>query len=211
MYEIGINGLQQLHQEGRVAAKYAQEHYEDLIARKHSYTLYGPEADYLGSSIPSSFIPKRARKLMNSTRRKNYVIYELDESYNVLRTIHMYDYHKIDCTYHHFVKNGVVYAYPFRGNENMLYTDTTAVLKHSDGKIIYFGLASRNLLFAQFYEYPAPDKMNVSTYRYWPYAKNTQYGYPVDRDAPIDAMNSPVTRHCTEETPEYIDFSHWFE
>lgn len=211
MYEIGIDSLSQLLEDGRTAAEYAWKHYEELAKRKHSHTLYGPYAYDIGACIPSKMTPKRARKLTPSTRRKDYLIYQLDEEYNVIRTISMMDYSKVDCVYHHFELNGVWYAYPFRGEEKALYKDTTAILKFSDGKPVYFGLASRNLLFAQFYEYVSSEKMIVSTYRYWPTAKFTQYGYPADREAPLGALNSPVDFHCTEEVSEYIDFSHWFQ
>lgn len=211
MYEIGIDELQQLFIEARVVAKYAWEHYEDFASREHTYTLYGPEAYDLGASVPSSLTPIRARKLLKSTRRKNYVIYELDASYNVLRTIHMLDYTKVDCTYHHFDLDGIKYAYPFRGNGRGMYTDKITVQKYSGGLPVYYAIAANNLLFAQFYEYPEPNKMVVSTYRYFPTAQITMHGYPVDWNAPIGAPNSPVQRHCREEVPAYIEFSSWFE
>lgn len=211
MYEIGIDGLHQLLLEARAAAKYAREHYDAFASREHAHTLYGPSADRLGASIPSSFTPIRARKLLKNTRRRNYVIYELDSAYKVLRTIHMLDYTKTDCTYHHFELNGVTYAYPFRGNGGGMYNDEISVLKYSSGRPVYYASVASNFLFAQFYEYPVPEKMLVSTYRYWPTATHTQYGHPVDWNVPLGALNSPVQRYCKEEIPEYIEFSHWFE
>jgi hypothetical protein len=210
MYEIGIEGLHQLFLEARSAAKYAREHYENFISREHAFTLYGPEAYNLGASVPSKLTPMRARKLLKSTRRKNHIIYELDSEYKVLRTIHMIDYTRADCTYHHFELDGIQYAYPFRGRDDRLYNDKITVLKYDQGRPTYYAIVSTGLLFAQFYEYPEPDKMNVSTYRYFHTAKTTMYGMPVDWDAPIGAMNSPVHRHCEEETPVEIDFSKWF-
>lgn len=211
MYEIDTEGLHQLLLEARSGVEYAWEHYDELAAREHTYTLYGPHTARLGASIPSSFTPVKARKLLKTTRRKNYLIYELDSSYNVLRTIHMLDYTKFDCTFHHFELNGVTYAYPFRKNEKKMYNDAICVLKFAEGNPVYYACAYSSFLFAQFYEYPAPEKMLVSTYRYWTNATHTQYGYPVDRNAPIGALNSPVQRHCQEEVPAYIEFSHWFE
>lgn len=211
MYEIGIEGLHQLLVESRRAAKYAQEHYDLLAARENSYTLYGPDAHGIGASVPSKIVPTTARKLSQSTRRKNHFVYEFDKKYNLLRTVHVLDYNKIDCTYHHFDLNGVCYAYPFSGNSNEMYNDAIYVLKYEDNQPIYYAVGRKNFLFAQFYEYPAPDRMIVSTYRYWPTAEFTMHGYPVDWNAPIGALNSPVQRHCTEEVPGYVDFSHWFE
>lgn len=210
MYEIGVEELHQLFLEARSAAKYAWEHYEDLASREHTFTLYGPEAYDIGASVPSALTPIRARKLLKSTRRKNHVIYELDSSYHVLRTVHMIDYTRPDCTYHHFELNGIQYAYPFRERGNCMYTDKITVLKYDHGRPVYYAIVSRGLLFAQFYEYPEPDKMIVSTYRYFHTAKTTPYGLSVDWNAPIGTMSSPVQRHCTEETPVEIDFSKWF-
>ena len=105
MFEVTLEQLQKLMHEARVAAKYAREHYDLLAAREKSYTLYGPEADFLGARVPSSMTPTRARKLLPKTRRRNYVIYELDEAYQPLRTIHVLDYDKVNVTYHHFDYN----------------------------------------------------------------------------------------------------------
>lgn len=210
MYEIGLESLQQIMREARAAAKYAREHYDLLASREKTYTLYGPEADFIGACIPSSMTPSRARNLLPKTHRKNYVIYELDEAYLPLRTIHVLDYNKVNLTYHHFTYNGISYAYPFRGRGNEIATDDIAVLKLSEDRTQYFALASRNLLFIQFYTYESENTMSVSTYRYFPTAKYTIHGYPVDWNAPIGALNSPVQRNCYQEPVNNIDFSRWF-
>ena len=209
MFEIGQEELHQMFIDGRAASRYARKHYDQLAARQCVYTLYGPSCYRLGASVPSMLTPTRARKLTKKTRRKDYVIYELDASFHVLRTTHMLDYTKTDCTYHHFELNGLHYAYPFRGSENRIYNDEIAVISYTEGRPNYYGLISRCLLFVQFYEYPSSEKTLVSTYRYWPTAEYTQYGYPVDKNAPIGALNSCVQRHCKEEPLISIDFSHW--
>lgn len=206
MYEISMDELHNLWFECRSAAKYARAHYEDFATRKHTHTLYGGIGYALGAEIPSKFTPQKAKKLSTKTRRENYTMYELDDAYNVLRTVYMYHFTQIDCIYHHFDLNGLSYAYPFRGDGKDLYTDEIAVLKKSAGKPIMFACASKPLLFVQFYEYMENGKMKVSTYRYWPTAKTTEHGYPVDRNAPLDALNCPVSRHETEEVPCLVDF-----
>ena len=211
MYEIGVEELHQLLLDGLSASRYAIANYDSLAERKCKYTLYGPSCHWLGVSIPSTLIPTRARKLTQKTRRKDYVIYELDESFRILRTIHMLDYTRIDCTYHHFDLNGVHYAYPFRGNGNQRYNGEIAVMKYADDRPVCFGLIRKPLLFMQFYEYTTQNHMTVSTYRYWPTAEYTRHGYPVDKNAPIGAPNSCVQRHCREETPAITDFSRWIK
>lgn len=211
MYEVNTDSLRQLLAEGRTAAKYARNHYDDFASRTHTFTLYGPDAHDIGASVPSNIVPARARKLQKSTRRKNYLRYELDEANKLLRTVHMIDYEKVDCTFHHFNLNGVSYAYPFRGSGNELYNDAIYAIKYSSNQPIYYAVVRSNYLFVQFYEYPTSDQMIVSTYRYSPNAKYSIHGCPIDHNAPIGAINSPVQRHCTEEVPEYIDFSRWFK
>lgn len=211
MYEIDIAGLNQLLNDARIAAKYAREHYGELASRKHTHTLYGPDTYDIGASVPSKIVPSRARKLLKNTRRKDYFAYELDEKYKVLRTIHVLDYATVDCTFHHFELNGVIYAYPFRGSGSEQYNDAIYAIKYSVGKPLYYAVARSNYLFVQFYEQLANDNMCVSTYRYSINAPKSVYGYPADHNAPIGALNSPVQRHCTEEVPEYIDFSQWFK
>lgn len=211
MYEIGVDGLQKLMNEGRNAVQYAWEHYEELAARKHTYTLYGPYAYHIGAGVPSKMTHKSARKLLKSTRRKDYLVYELDENYKVLRTISVMNHTEVECIFHHFEIGGATYAYPFSGNKKSLYNDEINVIHYSNEKPSYFGLISQGFIFAQFYEYVEPNRMFVSTYRFSPNAKYTRYGYPIDWNAPIGALNSPVDRHEAEEVPEYIDFSCWFK
>lgn len=211
MYNVDIEGLTQLIQEGRAGADYAWENRSELIARKHTYTLYGPHSPSLGASIPSSIVPAKVRQLRKSTRRKNYIIYELDDSYKPLRTILMLDYTKCDCIFHHFELNGVTYAYAFTGNERPQYRDVINVLKYQKGKPIYYANTTATSIFAESYEYTEQDRMCISCYNFMPKAKYTQFGYPVDWSAPIGAENSPVSYHCREEPVQYIDFSHWFE
>lgn len=211
MKEIDIAYLQKLMKEGRSAVQYAWEHYEELAARKHTYTLYGPYAYHIGASVPSKMTPKSARKLLKSTRRKKYLAYELDENFKVLRTVSVMNYSRVECVYHHFELGDATYAYPFGENKKSLYNDEINVIRYSDGVPVYFALVSRKLIYAQFYEYMESQKMLVSTYRFWPTAQYSMYGYPIDWKAPIGALNSPVDCHCEEEFSEYIDFANWFK
>ena len=207
MFEIGIKELHQLLIDGHAASQYARDHYDQLAARQSAYTLYGASCYGLGASVPSMLTPLSARRLTEKTRRKEYIVYELDDSHKVIRTIHMLDYSKVDCTYHHFELNGVQYAYPFRGKGNGIYNNQIAALKYTEGRPFYYALISNNMLFIQFYEHLGPEKMMVSTYRYWPTAEYTQHGYPVDKNVPIGALNSCVQRHCKEEPIVSLSFS----
>ena len=213
MYEIDIAGLEKLMQAGHAAEEYAWNHYDELIARKHSYTLYGSSGHGIGASIPGKFVPRSARKLTKKTRRKDYTVYELDEEFKVLRTIAVLDYTKIDVTYHHFEIDGVTYAVPFSGNQKGICASDTIALQFADNRPIYCGMTKirSRYIVAQFYEYQSDSKMIVTSYGYWPASKFSRHGYPVDPSAPIGALNSPADRGVSEESIEYIEFSRWFE
>lgn len=226
MYVITKNELQQLLLDRSKAHQYALDHYDELAGRKHTYTLYGPHAHRLGASIPCNTVtPKQARKLLHKTRRKNYVIYHLDEHYRVIRTIIILDYTKVDIIYHHFEIDGVVYACGFSGTMQdgeihpcplreariSVLDDMVLFLKFQDGKPVSYGNLSIHMVFVQFYEYVDDTRMLVTSYRYWPHAERNIYGYPIDPEAPIGAINSAVHQRFYEEIPEDTDFSRWFK
>lgn len=226
MYEATLDELKQLLKDNCKAWQYALDHYEEVVSRTHSYTLYGPHAHWLGASIPCNTVtPKRARKLMAKTRRKDYVIYHLDEHYKVMRTIIVLEYTRVDVIYHHFELDGVVYAFSTPGSlkdgevqpfssrfGKRFYVDgETHFLRFEDEKPVSYGIVNPGLVFVQFYEYVDSQRMVVTTYRYWPFARRNEYGDPIDPDAPIGADNSPVRFKVYEVTPEDTDFSRWFK
>ena len=226
MYEITKTELQLLLVNRENAIQYARNNYEELAARKHAYTLYGPHAHYLGASIPcNTVVPKHARKLLHKIRRKDYVIYHLDEHFQVIRTIKILDYYSVDTIYHHFELDGVVYAYsvpgtmqngeihpnPLLKDKRFPLDDEILFIRSKDGKPICYGNLSNTMVFVQFYEYINPERMLVSTYRYWPSAERSIYGYPIDPTAPIGALNSSVHQRFYEEEAEDTDFSRWFK
>ncbi|MGN0755055.1 MAG: hypothetical protein ACI4ME_11410 [Aristaeellaceae bacterium] len=212
MYELSVAELKRMLQNGRRAEQYAWEHYEELASIQHVHTLYGPYVPGLGASIPCNTVtPKSARRLLTQTRRKDYIIYHLDDHYQLLRTIQVQDYTKITRVYHHFELDGIVYAYPFRGYEKKHAESKVHFFRYLDGKPVCYGVAYSNFVFCQFYEYVDENRMLVTTYRYFPTAKYTVHGYPVSEDAPIGALNSSVQRTFYEEIPESTDFSRWFK
>lgn len=211
MYEIDINGLDNLMATAREGLKYAWDHYDELAAREHSYVLYGPLSPPLGACMPSNLVPHSCRNLRKTTRRKEFTIYQLDKSFRVLRTVDMVFYSELDYICHHFELNDLIYACPFKWGEKKKFNDRIFAYKLKDGKPVFFMDSSKNYLYAEFCEYVSADKMNVTSYSYWPNSKYTQFGYLADRNAPLGALNSPVQWGCHEEEPAYIEFSHWFK
>lgn len=211
MCEISLDKLEQLRQKGEFLAHYAWEHYEELAARGKVYTLYGPYDYGIGAGMPGKFIPQRSRKLTKQTRRKNYLIYDLDCEFRLLRVTSVRDYTRVESIYHCFELDGVQYAYPFRGTEKKYFKGEVLAVCNVEGKPQYLAFMRPNYLLIEFFEHINPEKMMVTLYAYAPNAKITVHGYPVDNSAPIGALNSNVERGCWEEVPTNIDFSQWFK
>lgn len=209
MIELTLEDLKQLLLDGRRAAQYAREHFDELAAREAVHTLYGPFTYYTGAAIPWSFTPKRARNLSLKTRRKKYLIYELDSEYKLLRVRHVFN-GIADDTYHFFELDGVQYAYPFTNNQKDRGHGEVRALSYKDGKPYFSGSLSYNVLYAHFLEYVSPEKVLITQYAYNPVSKYTLHGYLTDPDAPIGALNAAANRMCWEEEPVYTDFSQWF-
>ena len=117
MIEISMSELELFMQKGRYAAQYAWEHYDELFARKAKFTLYEPVAYGVGAGMPGKFVPQSVRKLMKQTRRKNYLVYELDDKYQLLRTVLVQNNEKVLYTYQCFELDGTMYGCPFLEGE----------------------------------------------------------------------------------------------
>ena len=210
MIDLTLEDLKQLMSDGRHAMEYAWNHYEELAAREAVYTLYGPYAYNTGAAIPWSGTPKRARNLTLKTRRKKYLIYELDGEYKLIRIKDVFN-SVHESTYHCFELDGVQYACPFLANQRSMGFGNIMALRYKDGKPYYSASLSRSLLYIRFCEYVSEGKGLMTEYGYNPVSKYTLHGYLTDPDAPIGALNSAATRVCWEEEPVYTDFSQWFK
>lgn len=209
MIDLTLEDLKQLLLDGRRAAQYAWDHYEELAAREAAYTLYGPYAYETGAAIPGRYTPKRARDLTLKTRRNKYNIYELDSEYKLLRVTQVLDSVSIN-TYHCFELSGIQYACPFLPNQKKEGFGHVVAVSYKDGKPYHYAFLSQNVLYIDFFEYVSQEKVLITEYAYNPVSKYTLHGYLTDPDAPIGELNSAATRVCWEEEPMYTDFSQWF-
>jgi len=207
MYELSLEDLKELHKTRPSVIQYAMDHKEELLAREHSYVLYGPYHHALGASVPCNTVSaKRTRALVKKTRRKDYVIYHLDENYHVLRTTGVLD-NAVRHTFHHFELDGVVYAYSYEWGLNL----EVRFLKFAEGKPISYGMISNGHVFTQFYEYMDDKRMLVTNHRYYPVLERTIYGGIPNPEAPIGDPDSCAERYCYEKPAEDTDFSRWFK
>lgn len=209
MIVIGYNDMNKMIADGNKAFHYAWDHYEELKERPAKYTLYGPRSPRLGILAAGHMTPAKERRLQKQTKRKDYTVYELDQDFQVLRIKHVKNYNQIDCTYHLFELDGVVYARPFLKDEKIFYTGRTIAVKFFDGRPLYHAVTDTHYLCVDFYEYPRPDCVHTTCYLYLPASKVTSAGQVVSWDAPIGAQNSPVTLDFCEEEYHHIDFSEY--
>ena len=206
---LHMEDLKQLLSDGRRAAQYAWDHYEELTARGAVYTLYGPYEYGIGAAIPGKATPMRSRALTLKTKKKDYIIYELDREYKLLRVTQVFRSVN-DITYHCFELEGIRYACPFKYNQKKMCLDDVIALGYKDGKPCYCGHLRKRTLLADFYEYISPEKVRVTGYSYNPVSNYTLHGYLTDLEAPLGELNSAAQRSCWEEKPMYTDFSAFF-
>lgn len=210
MIDLTLEDLKKLLQDGRRARQYACDHFEELAAREAAYTLYGPYAYNTGAAVPGSYTPKRARNLTLKTRRKKYLIYELDSEYKLICVRNVFNSVN-DKTYYCFNLDGIQYACPFLFNRKEKSLGNVVAVSYKDGKPYYYAFLSENVLFVRFCEYVSQEKALMTEYGYNPVSEYTLHGYPTDLEAPIGALNSAATRICWEEEPVYTDFSQFFK
>lgn len=210
-HNLGYCELDWLILEGKLALEYAWEHYDELVARECAYRLYGPYCYRTGAGSPGSLTSKRERELKKQTRRKNYLIYELDSNYKLLRVISVRDYKKVELIHHCFECDGTQYGVSFREERKESFGFEVDVVRYRDELPAYYGIASRERILAHFYEYSSNERVNVLCYDYCRSRQSTAYGYPVDWDSPIGGLSSPVDKGSWEEDVRYTDFSKFFE
>lgn len=214
MYNATYDELDELLLEGNKARAYAWDHYEYLNTRECVYRLYGQYSGGVGAGMPGTLTSKRARQLTKQTRRKDYLIYELDDNIKLIRVISIRDYTKTEMIYHCFEYLGTLYAVPFRGTNKTLTSSQTIVVKYFNNKPSYLGFvsgASGAHLLAHFYEYPSDETAHVTCYGYSPNAQFTVHGYPVDKTSPIGSLSSPADRGTWVEEIRFTDFSQWLK
>lgn len=210
MIEVTIEDLKQLLSDGRRAAQYAWDHYEELVSREAIYTLYGPYSDNAGAVIPWGYPPKRVRDLKLKTRRQKYLLYELDSKYKPIRVQEVFN-HMRDDTYHFFELDGVQYGCPFVSGRKEMSISSVIAVSYKDGKPYYYASLHKNGLYVRFCEYVSQGNALMTEYGYNPLSKYTFHGYLTDPNAPIGELNSAAYRVCWEEEPVYTDFSQWFK
>lgn len=217
MIDVTMEELKQLLLTGRRVMRYALDHHDELVMREAVYTLYGPYDYGCGAARPGRLTPKRARNLTLKTRRKDYLIYELDDQYNLLRVKPALN-SKISSrdTEHCFELDDVWYSCYFPSGcppvESPYLHPRIEAVKYKDGKPCYWASLGYNSVLLQCFEHVAPEKMIVTEYSYYPTSEYASGGHLTDPNAPMGAPGCPASRLCVYEIePMYTDFSQWFK
>lgn len=193
------------------AIQFAQDHRVVIESRPHVYTLYGPPSDLVGACAPCrSLTPIRERKLMRSTSRKDYMIYELDEKYMPIRNIRVAD-NRLLYSFHHFDYEGFRFAFNYGKYPQAVDRARIFGTKYENGKPVLFVAAQWGSLCALYFEYLSNERMEVSDYNMKAKKSRIPRDIPLDWEAPFGTENSPVQVCSYEDSVCYTDFSKWFE
>ena len=168
MGAIGYSDFYDLIEKGKRARNYAHIHYDELAKRPAAHILYGPSTNFLGGMVPIRSKSPKPHLLATHTRRKSYTAYELDEDYKVIRVKHFRN-SVLDCTYHLFEIDGITYAQPFFGDQNIPYPQATMAIQYADGHPACHAMTKGNhYLYAEFYDYPDPNTVHADLYLFIP-------------------------------------------
>jgi hypothetical protein len=211
MEVINVEALDKLLLKGQQAAHFAWDNYEELCARKKTYTLYGPEAYGIGAGIPCGIVSKSSRKLSKQTHRRNYKIYELDKDFHLLRTVTMWNYREIRYCYQCFEMDGIQFACSFAGNQKRVFRQEVLATSYQDNQPQWFAFLTPNSVKLETYCYVSPSKVNVNSYLYSRVSKYSWHGYPVDFSVPIGTASSPIAHGSWEAEANNTDFSVFFK
>lgn len=210
MVELSYNDMHRMMDAGMAAYEYAWNHYDELNGREAKYVLYSPRAYGLGVLAAGFPVSPKDRILQTKTRRKNYLQYELDENFQVLRIRHINRYNHIDCTYHLFEKEGILFARPFLQDRKGFYRKIVYAVQITNGDPVFFAEMNDKRLCVDFYAYPNPNTVAISTVLYQPNSKYTSAGQLMSFDAPYGANNSPVSLDYREEEYHRLNFADYF-
>lgn len=210
MISVGYEQLHELMDKGLEAQAYAREHYEELLSRTVSKTLYGPITNFLGAASPCHLIPLRERKLSKRTNRSKYTKYEFGTDGNLIRITYVYPGEEVYCIYHIFMLDGVFYGCPFVHTSRHFTEDRIEAIRFHNGKLYCYSQTTKSNIFCEFYEYPPEGKRVCTGYSYNKNCQTTAHGYQPCWSAPIGAPESPVTMHCYEDNMASFDFTEFF-
>ena len=192
------------------AFHYAEEHFEELMAREVAHVLYGPSVYGTGIAMPSRhIISDKARILRINNRRKNYTEYYFNKNWDLLYS-RSYLEKTLDCTMLHFWIGNTNYARYFYKDTNDFYTDTTFVVKYVNKKPMYCALADRSRLLIEYLtEIVEPEKRMVqyTCYDYYPYRVSKEPRTEQTRTIALGDPNTPLTVCTGFYEPVNMDFS----
>jgi len=118
----------------------------------------------------------------------------------------MSNYSEIDCTYHMFELDGILYGEPFARDRKTVYPGNTIAIKFENGRPTYYAMSQKNYLCVDFYSYPQSDRVVTDVFLYSPNSQYCSTGLPVNWNAPFGAQDSPVTLDHFDEQYTHIDF-----
>lgn len=197
MQESLYKEFQQIQEMGCAAFEYGEIHFEELIHREVSHTLYGAQTYGPGAAFPSRQLIKDSMRILQSKcrRRKNYTEYCFDANWDLLYSRHYVD-GKLDCTVLHYWLEGINYSRFFFQDSAMFYKDEIFGVKFNGKTPVRCSLSSQTRVYVEYYT----DHSNDSThtlkdfiwYNYYPTREYSAKGIPLTKNALFGTTNSPV-------------------
>lgn len=206
MQEGMYDFFNKIMRDSKAAYQYAEEHFDELMARPIAKVLYGPPAYGPGAAIPSRhFVSDAARNLKTSTRRKQYKLYAIGSKGDILYSKSIRKNGTVDCTYIHFWMGNTNYARGFLGDENKFYTNIVFSSQYVADRAICFAMADPERIYVEYFS----DRLDANGvpktlcrwYDYYPNRIVSEEGMILSKDEPFGSPKSPVKMGSTMFEP----------
>ncbi len=197
MQEGMYNFFNKIMIDSKAAYQYAEEHFDELMARPIDKVLYGPPAYGPGAAIPSRhFVSDESRKLKASTRRKQYKMYALGRNGDILYSKSIRKNGTVDCTYIHFWMGNTNYARGFLGDRNAFYTNIIFSSQYVANRAVYFAMVDPERIYVECFndswDANGLPKILCRWYDYYPNRTESEEGTILSKDEPFGSPKSPV-------------------
>ncbi len=206
--------FEKLIKDSQIAFEYADEHFDQLMARPVAKVIYGPAVYGPGIAIPSRvFVPDKARELSEKNRRKQYRLYALDERGDILYSRAIRKNETIDCTYLHFWLGDTNYARAFYRDQKIFYNNIVFGTHYDNGNPVYFSMVDPDRVYVECFSPRCTDsgdeKIHCRWFDYYPSRQVSECGIILNKEAPFGAPNSPVSVGVAIFDPVNSDLNKW--
>ena len=214
MQNILYQDFESIIDNSRIAFKYAEEHFDELMSRQVSHILYGPEVQGPGAGQPSQrLVVCKDRVLKDKTKRDRFRAYYFDSNWDLLYSRCFRQKDKIESTVLHFWLGDTNYARWFFQDRNAFYKSGVYSTQYLNGRPSRFAIAHEHRVYVEYLKDILSDDGELFTscnwFDYYPTREIAIDGTVLSKEAPFGISNSPVKKgQDTFKSIDY-DFKHW--